>query len=167
MFRFRKVTMKTMAVVHHRNHYYGQTKPRIAGRFGSHHPRGFAGVNCRNFEASAPRLRSGRGNSGKQSKPIAISTKPSKKGPSFDEGLPCSELFAGPIYLNSPPPSSVPIPKFSLPQKRGVRVSLELPLPLSGIELEPGDKSAPSSPSGDDVSTATENLRRILHLDGC
>ncbi|ONK76798.1 uncharacterized protein A4U43_C03F32280 [Asparagus officinalis] len=95
-----------------------------------------------------------------------ISPKSLTKGPSFNDDIEefaYSELWAGPAYSNSPPPSSLPIPKFSLRQKRSV--SLELPLPSLGIELPPIAKSAPSTPSRESFSSATENLRRILHLD--
>ncbi|KAL6005235.1 hypothetical protein ACLOJK_005797 [Asimina triloba] len=84
-----------------------------------------------------------------------------------------SERWAGPTYSNSPPPSSLPIPKFSLRQKRSI--SLDSPIPVCGFEVQPVAKSAPPSPSGEPASsssmdfflntTATENLRRILHLD--
>ncbi|KAF8721231.1 hypothetical protein HU200_023153 [Digitaria exilis] len=80
------------------------------------------------------------------------------------------ELWAGPGF---PPPSSLPIPKFSLHQKRSV--SLEFPPAdrSDDEEVPVHAKSAPSSPtagsgvsffSGNDAAIATENLRRILHL---
>ncbi|KGN44798.1 uncharacterized protein LOC105436159 [Cucumis sativus] len=83
------------------------------------------------------------------------------------------ELWAGPTYSNSPPASSLPIPKFSI---RGNRtVSLELP--TNSVEkIHPIVKSAPPSPTrghthpssrepchGADCATRT--LRRILNLD--
>ncbi|CAN7042309.1 unnamed protein product, partial [Brassica rapa subsp. trilocularis] len=49
-----------------------------------------------------------------------------------------SELWAGPTYSNSPPPTSLPIPKFSLRQKS--TVSLSFPPPQAA-------KSAPVSPT--------------------
>ncbi|GAA0159388.1 hypothetical protein LIER_16174 [Lithospermum erythrorhizon] len=115
-----------------------------------------------------------------------------KKGVFVDE-LYFSELWAGPTYSNSPPPSSLPIPKFSMKPKR--TVSLELPSSVSPIELRPIAKSAPTSPthernpspiyflsdvesvmetsdqhylqqeSVDDSEFATKALRRILNLD--
>lgn len=83
------------------------------------------------------------------------------------------ELWAGPGFCNSPPPSSLPIPKFSLHQKRSV--SLEFPPAdrSDDEEVPVHAKSAPSSPtagsgvtffSGTDATIATENLRRILNL---
>nr|XP_033514555.1 uncharacterized protein LOC104106143 [Nicotiana tomentosiformis] len=84
-----------------------------------------------------------------------------------------SELWAGPAYSNSPPPSSLPMPKFSLRPKR--TVSLELPASASDIHLRPMAKSAPASPTREHspspgivfVSTdsATQTLRRILNLE--
>lgn len=115
-----------------------------------------------------------------------------KEGAFFDE-FHFSELWAGPTYSNSPPPSSLPIPKFSLKPKR--TVSLELPRSVSPIELRPVAKSAPSSPTrerspspiyflsdiesvmetsdqcylqqepADQTEFATKALRRILNLD--
>lgn len=101
----------------------------------------------------------------------------------------CSERWAGPTYYNSPPPSSLPIPKFSLRPKR--TVSLDLPSSISDIDLHPVAKSAPTSPTrerspspddlfgdssregspspvdlfGDGIDFATKTLRRILNLD--
>ncbi|OEL38230.1 hypothetical protein BAE44_0000750 [Dichanthelium oligosanthes] len=97
----------------------------------------------------------------------AISISPSTSPPSRPE------LWAGPGFSNSPPPSSLPIPKFSLHQKRSV--SLEFPPAdrSDDEEVPVHAKSAPSSPtagsgvsffSGNDAAIATENLRRILHL---
>ncbi|KAJ6813631.1 uncharacterized protein M6B38_143320 [Iris pallida] len=168
--------METLVVVaHHRNH-----KSRISDRFGSSPSKGFKGISCRTFESSAGILPSPREfnhslepispsgppvkSSKPRSNPIAISPKPATKAPLFDEEeFSYSELWAGPAYTNSPPPSSLPIPKFSLRQKRSV--SLELPCPSSGIVLPPLAKSAPTSPTRDTFSSATENLRRILQLD--
>ncbi|KAG2297538.1 hypothetical protein Bca52824_044207 [Brassica carinata] len=44
-----------------------------------------------------------------------------------------SELWAGPTYSNSPPSTSVPIPKFSLRQRR--TVSLTFPSPDSAVDV--------------------------------
>ncbi|KAF8392374.1 hypothetical protein HHK36_022716 [Tetracentron sinense] len=111
-------------------------------------------------------------NSGK-SRAIPINFKEFNKERPFNDDLSFSELWAGPAYSNSPPPSSLPIPKFSLRQKR--TVSLDLPVSNSGIKMHPIAKSAPPSPSreshkspGDfflSTDSATKNLRRILHLD--
>ncbi|KAE8720435.1 transducin family protein [Hibiscus syriacus] len=91
------------------------------------------------------------------------------------EGFLYSELWAGPAYSNSPPPSSLPIPKFSLRMKR--TVSLDLPAAAPVVDVHQTAKSAPASPtrelspsvaelfrSADSVS-ATKALRRILNLD--
>ncbi|KAK1263498.1 hypothetical protein QJS04_geneDACA009496 [Acorus gramineus] len=78
-------------------------------------------------------------------------------------------LWAGPAYSNSPPPSSLPMPKFSLRQKRSVSVG---PPPSPEREImvpHPLAKSAPASPTRDseslDRTAATRDLRRILNLD--
>lgn len=168
-------------VAQHRNQCYGRSKTRIFDRFSSSPPsRGFKGRNCRSFESGAriltspfpfhdspePKSPCEQPKSSKRSSPIAISPKTITKEPSFynvEEFCYYSELWAGPAYTNSPPPSSLPIPKFSLRQKRSV--SLELPLPLPEIVLLPLARSSPSSPASDKFSSATENLRRILQLD--
>lgn len=89
-----------------------------------------------------------------------------------DRGFQFSELWAGPAYSNSPPPSSLPIPKFSLRPKR--TVSLDLPTVASEIDLPPLSKSAPASPRErspspsnlfDIADSATKTLRRMLNLD--
>lgn len=99
-----------------------------------------------------------------------------------------SEIWAGPAYSNSPPPSSLPMPKFSLCPKR--TVSLDLPTPVSELDLHLVSKSAPASPTRErspflshlldnaatkmtpsdlfdssDSDSATKTLRRILNLD--
>ncbi|MBA0754586.1 hypothetical protein Gogos_022087 [Gossypium gossypioides] len=81
------------------------------------------------------------------------------------EGFPYRELWAGPAYSNLPPPSSLPIPKFSLRVKR--TVSLDLPAADPFVDVHPTGNSAPASVAelfGCDDS-ATKTLRRILNLD--
>lgn len=113
-----------------------------------------------------------------KSSPIPISDNrrnPKKKsfGEFNGEAFLFSELWAGPAYSNSPPPSSLPMPKFSLREKRSV--SLDLPGSDPVVPLHPIAKSAPSSPTRElspaaelfgTVDSATRNLRRILNLDG-
>lgn len=126
----------------------------------------------------APRpVNSGRSKGSAKSTPIPISNNGNPKKKSFTdfngEALLFSELWAGPAYSNSPPPSSLPMPKFSLREKRSV--SLELPGSDPVVPMHPIAKSAPSSPTGGyspaaelfgTVDTATRTLRRILNLDG-
>ncbi|KAL5231141.1 hypothetical protein ABZP36_029917 [Zizania latifolia] len=171
---------------HHNQHSGGRSKSagsHFSSRTNSH---GFRGMNCRSFHSSVcvgilpspppppvrtysspepktPKQQHPPCHGGKRSRPISIS--PSTSPPSRPE------LWAGPAFSNSPPPSSLPIPKF---QKRSI--SLELP-PLERsdeVEVKPHAKSAPSSPVGgsgfdffndNETAVATENLRRILHLD--
>lgn len=178
-----------------RNHHHrhpGARSKSSGPHFSSPPPSGgFRGMNCRAFysggcmgvfpspsplpsrtysspEPKTPKQQQHRRHGGKRSRPISIS--PSTSPPSR------SELWAGPAFSNSPPPSSLPIPKFSLRQKRSI--SLELP-PVEysdDVEVRPHARSAPSSPIGgsgyeffNDNETAsalaTENLRRILQLD--
>ncbi|KAG2297536.1 hypothetical protein Bca52824_044205 [Brassica carinata] len=72
----------------------------------------------------------------------------------------------GPTYSNSPPPTSVPIPKFSFRQKRTA-----FPVFDSAVEITEVSNSAPVSPtsSGDNpfhsTVSATMTLRRMLNLD--
>ncbi|CAI0400758.1 unnamed protein product [Linum tenue] len=187
--------METLLVVaHHRNQCYGRVKPHRSGR------RNFRGINCRTFESGPGILpnpfrtpsssinaqwnaHSGdksRHKTAPVSSPIPISVKGPRKFSTFNDGIfnsdedsAFSELWAGPAYSNSPPPSSLPIPKFSMKPKR--TVSLDLPLPDSKFELPPIAKSAPASPSRKHDSptrdmfcttdSATKTLRRILNLD--
>lgn len=110
------------------------------------------------------------------SSPVPISDKACKKERTFsdqDETFLLSELWAGPTYYNSPPPSSLPIPKFSVRPKR--TVSLELPSSYHEVELPRVANSAPTSPRSDSSSCAgdflvgadfaTKNLCRILNLN--
>lgn len=180
-------------VIEQRNHHHHYHKQGIRSKssgpqFSSPHPSGgFRGVNCRSFRAGAcvcvlhspppplartyssrepktPKQQPRQG--GKRTRPSSIS--PSSSRPSQ------AVLWAGPGFSNSPPPSSLPIPKFSLRQKRSI--SLEIPpIELSDdVEVKPHAKSAPSSPVGgsgydffnnNEAAIATENLRRILQLD--
>ncbi|XP_074283953.1 uncharacterized protein LOC141608505 [Silene latifolia] len=83
-----------------------------------------------------------------KSSPIAINLKGgsgSNKQGQLRENLSFSELWAGPAYSNSPPPSSLPMPKFDMKPKR--TVSLELPAFESDVDLPPMAKSAPTSPT--------------------
>lgn len=83
------------------------------------------------------------------------------------------ERWAGPTYSNSPPPSSLPVPTFSVQPRQSI--SLDLDSPTSEIGLRNTVKSVPTSPSRDHISldgdifdsadTATKTLRRILNLD--
>lgn len=108
-----------------------------------------------------------------KSSPITIKSKDGKKERPLNQNTPLSERWAGPAYSNSPPPSSVPIPKFSLKPKR--TVSLELPPKVSEITPYPIAKSAPASPTRElkhsaisflhNDDNATKTLRRILNLD--
>lgn len=113
-----------------------------------------------------------------KSNPIPINGKACRKEITFDEDLSggsflLSELWAGPTYSNSPPPSSLPIPKFTVRPKR--TVSLDLPGSSPEIELRIMAKSAPSSPNRerlcfksdlfDNADSATKTLRRILNLN--
>lgn len=123
--------------------------------------------------------------SNSKTKPIAINFKTARNGRSFSENFSnefesfsYSELWAGPAYSNSPPPSSLPIPKFSMRPKR--TVSLELPVTHDydrDIKTPHSvAKSAPASPTRErgsgssrdifnSADSATKTLRRILNLD--
>ncbi|KAL9357833.1 hypothetical protein Peur_051086 [Populus x canadensis] len=124
----------------------------------------------------------GRLKTASKSSPITFNVKIPGKETSFNEAigfvnenLPFSELWAGPAYSNSPSPSSLPIPKFSMrPPKR--TVSLDLPVSDDAdFDVQPTAKSAPASPSREhspsirdlllSADSATKTLRRILNLD--
>ncbi|KAL7112918.1 hypothetical protein ACP275_04G031300 [Erythranthe tilingii] len=164
---------------------------------------GFRGINCRTFQSEegllptpfkscstktpvtkkavpsfSPKTPSPHGNENqKPSKKIAKpSTIPIPIAIDFDpkEGeYDFSERWAGPAYSNSPCPSSLPIPKFSMRPKR--TVSLDLPKLASEFDFHSIAKSAPVSPTSerspspsdlfDFSDSATKTLRRILNLD--
>ncbi|PKI56534.1 uncharacterized protein LOC116188361 [Punica granatum] len=132
--------------------------------------------------ATPPSAEPGRSKPARRSSPIPISAKPiccekfSDEG-FFDGSLSFSERWAGPTYSNSPPPSSLPIPKFLQLPKR--TKSLDLPSLASDddVSVHPISKSAPASPvrgfspplaSKDlfrSADSATKTLRRILNLE--
>lgn len=107
--------------------------------------------------------------------PLNIKVDCDKENYLFCKKLSFSERWAGPAYSNSPPPSSLPIPKFSVPSKQSV--SLELACLESEIHLYPASRSAPASPKREHgnyarnvfntacYASATKDLRRILNLD--
>lgn len=175
--------METLVVVaHHRNQYFSRCKNHVD--IGDD-------FNCRNFQSGVGLLPT-------PLKPCATPTPVTKRGvspppekhtnylkrsvrsnsvpiPLKTDDFSYSELWAGPAYSNSPPPSSLPIPKFSLKPKR--TVSLDLPGSVSEIDLHPIAKSAPASPTRErkantdpreifrSADSATKTLRRILNLD--
>ncbi|XP_059660491.1 uncharacterized protein LOC132306910 [Cornus florida] len=104
--------------------------------------------------------------------PISFRDGDNKEG-SLSDDFSYSELWAGPAYSNSPPPSSLPIPKFSVRSNR--TASLDLPSSEFDSNFRPITKSAPPSPTREHdpspinlfqgVDSATEALRRILNLD--
>lgn len=107
--------------------------------------------------------------------PIGKASCHSRISHSLNDCLQFSERWAGPTYSNSPPPSSLPIPKFSMKPKRSVSLDLQTSVP--DIHFHPVALSAPASPTRewspspedmfdqDDSHFATEALRRILNLD--
>lgn len=181
--------METIVVVaQHRNQYYNRSKSHISDHLVSSPSRSFKRVNCRAFHSSPGVLPSPPSfanisdpksarffyseptKQGKRNRSFTLSPSLSPKVINFTADISCSELWAGPAYSNSPPPSSVPIPKFSLRPRRSI--SLELPLSEPEVVVPAAAKSAPSSPTREPADgfflntlTATENLRRILHLD--
>ncbi|CAJ1904458.1 unnamed protein product [Sphenostylis stenocarpa] len=190
--------METLvAVAHHRNQCYSRSKSQDHAEFGSPSPsRDFRGINCRTFQTGCGILptplnshtspitkrpktpitpsstNNARCRTTSSSAPVPVNQ---RKERSFSEhvsdgGILLTELWAGPTYSNSPPPSSLPIPKFSVRPKRSV--SLDLPGSCPEFELQLYASSAPSSPRGefspcarDLFDSATKALRRILNLN--
>ncbi|XP_022898171.1 uncharacterized protein LOC111411801 [Olea europaea var. sylvestris] len=105
--------------------------------------------------------------------PIPIEITFDNKDGGCEDNFHFSERWAGPAYSCSPPPSSLPMPKFSLRSKRAV--SLDLHTASPEFDLPPMAKSAPASPTRghsfsstdlfDTADSATKTLRRILNLD--
>ncbi|KAL8522994.1 hypothetical protein ACS0TY_013090 [Phlomoides rotata] len=141
--------------------------------FGSAPSRNFSGITCRSFQSGAGLLPTPMNSlsTSLTKNAFAASLSPKTPSPSFKESkkapernaksssvpIPIkinfenegnfrfSERWAGPAYSNSPPPSSLPLPKFSLPPKR--TVSLHLPTLASEFDMRPMAKSAPASPT--------------------
>ncbi|KAF5182837.1 flocculation FLO11-like protein [Thalictrum thalictroides] len=192
--------METVVLVsQHRNQFYRRRKSHISDRFGCSPLKSFGDINCRNFYSGAGILPTPSYNgssfptkassllktpssyvnstSNAKISPLSISPKGMSKCTSCTDELSYSELWAGPTYCNSPPPSSLPIPKFSFLEKRNI--SLDTPVTPSGIQSHSIASSAPPSPEGESLSSpalsktrpfsrdvsATKDLRRILHLD--
>lgn len=186
--------METLVVANHRNHHqcYGGNPghgPARFDSFGSVSSGNLRAVNCRTFQSGTGLLPTPLQSPLKSlSSPVTKNASFSPKTPSqhksstapipikvsFEEGkFHFSERWAGPAYSNSPPPSSLPLPKFFLGPKR--TVSLELPSLDSETDMHPISKSAPASPTRwsspppsdlfDSADSATKTLRRILNLD--
>ncbi|TKY62433.1 hypothetical protein E2542_SST12289 [Spatholobus suberectus] len=169
--------METLVVVaQHRNQYYSRSKPRGHAAFGSSSPSETLGASIAGLSKRAssetPSLTPSNCRTTPSSAPVPINH---KKQRGFSESVPdgsilLSELWAGPTYSNSPPPSSLPIPKFSVRPKRSV--SLDLPGSCAEVEMQLHASSAPSSPprerspsARDLFDSATKNLCRILNLN--
>ncbi|CAN8247994.1 unnamed protein product [Cochlearia groenlandica] len=191
--------METLILVaEHRNQYSVKKSLRDDG-FKSGPSKTYRQINCRTFHSGVGLLPRPKRASSSSSTPINKRALPKVKSPCSPKSvLPVfnhpsvyskdyqihrscsefvdkrrslcySELWAGPTYSNSPPPTSVPIPKFSLKQKR--TVSLSFPPPDSVVDIPEVAKSAPVSPtsSGDNpfhsTVSATMTLRRMLNLE--
>lgn len=192
--------METLLVVpQHRNQYYGRSKAHGSDRFVSSPSSDFREINCRTFESGAgilptplkacttpvakgacplsQKTPSPHSEDSKQAKTTGKSSaiaipfaEASNYEKSFHDDFSYCELWAGPAYSNSPPPSSLPIPKFSMRPKR--TVSLDLPGSAPVMKMHAIAKSAPPSPTRepypsprDFTDFATKNLRRILNLN--
>ncbi|KAK9086881.1 hypothetical protein Syun_029275 [Stephania yunnanensis] len=174
--------METLLVVpQHRNQYYGRSKYGVRDRFSSHSSRGLRDINCRfrsgsgilptplslcngyfvakkgfSFQSTKEQVSTNDKSKKvmiiKENCETAVILKPNDGERFSEDHLSCSKLWAGPAYSNSPPPSSLPMPKFSILQKQCVS-------PESGVL----DHSRRDSLLNTD--SATKDLRRILHLD--
>ncbi|KAL1559670.1 hypothetical protein AAHA92_09985 [Salvia divinorum] len=164
-----------VVATHHRNHhqYYGRNRGHDSSKFdsfGSAPSDNFTGISCRTFQSGEGLLPTPlRSSSTKDSLSTPLS--PKTPSPTFSENkmdrkpntktslvaipikikfedvgkIHFSERWAGPAYSISPPPSSLPLPKFSVHPKR--TVSLDLPTFASEINMRPIAKSAPASPT--------------------
>ncbi|KAH7297077.1 hypothetical protein KP509_26G052100 [Ceratopteris richardii] len=86
-----------------------------------------------------------------------------------------AERWAGPAFISSPAPSSLPLPKFSLisqklPSMDAIPLSVEeqksttaKPLRLGSVSLK--SRPPPVENESDVALAATKNLRRMLRLD--
>ncbi|KAL0845730.1 hypothetical protein Bca101_018976 [Brassica carinata] len=144
--------METLMIAAEHRDQYG-SKSLVHGGFRSAPSKTFRQINCRTFHSGVGLL----------PRPKRTSSTPVTKGhpsPSVDNSR------TRPTYSNSPPPTSVPIPKFSFRQKRTA-----FPVFDSAVEISEVSNSAPVSPtsSGDNpfhsTVSATMTLRRMLNLD--
>ncbi|KZV22532.1 hypothetical protein F511_09054 [Dorcoceras hygrometricum] len=114
-----------------------------------------------------------KGNGRSCSYPIPIDIKIEDNKRLMNDDFDFYERWAGATYSNSPPPSSLPIPTFSVQPKQSH--FLDLDASTSEIGLRFAVKSVLTSPTRDHGSvggdvfysadTATKTLRRILNLD--
>ncbi|CAL9063055.1 unnamed protein product [Musa banksii] len=84
---------------------------------------GFKGTNSRPSQSSSAGILP-KPSSGSYSKPTTqrgktkgVNLQPSPQGATSGDNPPRPEFWAGPSFSNSPAPSSLPIPKFSFPEK--------------------------------------------------
>lgn len=190
-----------VVVAHHRNHHQSYTRNSDNGSskgrsVGSAPGSPFRGVNCstlksystatpvikRNFSSFSPKTqspsdkvnqKSSKTNGKNCSYPIPFDIKFEDDERLMDDDFHFYERWAGPTYSNSPPPSSLPIPTFSVQPKQSI--SLDLDASTSEIGLLFAVKSVPTSPTrtrssldGDNfysADNATKTLCRILNLD--
>lgn len=195
--------METVVVVaHHRNHHQsysrnGDNGSSKGGSFGSApggHCRGLFSTQLKSYSTATPVIKqafsssfspetpspsdkinqkSSNRNGKNCSYPIPIDIKFEDNQRLMNDDFQFYERWAGPTYSNSPPPSSLPIPTFSVQPKQSI--SLDLDVSTSEIGLLFAVKSVPSSPTRghssldgdifDSADTATKTLRRILNLD--
>ncbi|GFZ13616.1 hypothetical protein Acr_23g0020010 [Actinidia rufa] len=121
--------------------------------------------NCRTFESGSEILPNPFKACTTTVTKRACSSSPKTPSPPgfFNDEFPYSELWAGPAYSNSPPPSSLPMPKFSLPPKR--TISLNFPAsPASDMYFHAIAKSAPPSPRGTIATLVLEISFTVLTL---
>ncbi|KAG6418734.1 hypothetical protein SASPL_120938 [Salvia splendens] len=164
-----------VVATHHRNHhqYYGRNRRHNSSKFdsfGSASSDNFRGISCPAFQSGEGLLPTPM-RSYSHSNSLSTPLSPKTPSPTFSENrkdwkpnaktslvaipfkikfedvgkIHFSERWAGPAYSVSPPPSSLPLPKFSLHPKR--TVSLDLPTFASEINMRPIAKSAPASPT--------------------
>ncbi|EPS72551.1 hypothetical protein M569_02211 [Genlisea aurea] len=189
--------METLVYSHHKSshQYYRRSRghePSKDAYFASPPSDGFRGITCRAFESGGGLLPTPFSafsdttpvNTKAALRAISPSSSENRKGPrrilksrsvpvpikfKFHEDFLLSERWAGPAYSISPPPSSLPLPKFSVQSKRMISFDRE-------VDLLPMAKSAPASPVRESSSSpgislfefsnsATKTLRRILNLD--
>ncbi|KAL3647863.1 hypothetical protein CASFOL_008831 [Castilleja foliolosa] len=163
--------MEALIVAHNRNQdqYYSRNQSYSStksGAFGSPPSSNFRGINCRTFQTGEGLLPNPSKHCSTKT-PIAENTflasfspktpstplngnqKTSKEFSKIKSNNNkrdfFSERWAGPTYSYSPPPSSLPIPKFSMNPKR--TVSLDLPTVALDFDMHPIAKSAPASPT--------------------
>ncbi|CAN8308629.1 unnamed protein product [Cochlearia groenlandica] len=146
----------------HRNQYYEKKKKKKKKKASS--KAAFRQINCRAFDSGVGLLPLPNRTTITK---VSLDSMPYVQSPPSPKSvLPVFNDRTRPTYSNSPPPASVPIPKFYLEQKKTVsssfnarEVARSAPVSLATSYVDKPFRSSSSNAS------ATMTLRRMLNLE--